>query len=84
MYNGSVIPPIKSNCRYQLQLHSRYQRLAKPTPMGFEPLRAEPNGFRVHPLGRSGTVSGELADVVMVSKRSSMSHGLHPLSPEGT
>ena len=27
------------------------------TPRGFEPLRAEPNGFRVHPLNRSGTVS---------------------------
>ena len=27
------------------------------TPRGFEPLRAEPNGFRVHPLSRSGTVS---------------------------
>ena len=25
--------------------------------MGFEPLRAEPNGFRVHLLGRSGTLS---------------------------
>ena len=31
------------------------------TPRGFEPLRAEPNGFRVHPLGRSGTVSGDVA-----------------------
>ena len=29
------------------------------TPRGFEPLRAEPNGFRVHPLGHSGTVSCE-------------------------
>ena len=27
------------------------------TPRGFEPLRAEPNGFRVHPLNRSDTVS---------------------------
>ena len=27
------------------------------TPRAFEPLRAEPNGFRVHPLDRSGTVS---------------------------
>ena len=27
------------------------------TPRGFEPLRAEPNGFRVHPLSRSDTVS---------------------------
>ena len=29
----------------------------KPTPRGFEPLRAEPNGFRVHLLNRSDTVS---------------------------
>ena len=29
------------------------------TPRGFEPLRAEPNGFRVHPLNRSGTVSAD-------------------------
>ena len=27
------------------------------TPRGFEPLRAEPNGFRVHLLSRSDTVS---------------------------
>ena len=27
------------------------------TPRGFEPLRAEPNGFRVHLLNRSDTVS---------------------------
>ena len=30
---------------------------AKATPRGFEPLRAEPNGFRVHLLNRSDTVS---------------------------
>ena len=29
------------------------------TPRGFEPLRAEPNGFRVHLLNRSDTVSLE-------------------------
>ena len=29
----------------------------KSTPRGFEPLRAEPNGFRVHLLSRSDTVS---------------------------
>ena len=28
-----------------------------PTARGFEPLLAEPNGFRVHLLGRSGTLS---------------------------
>ena len=30
---------------------------SKTTPRGFEPLRAEPNGFRVHLLSRSDTVS---------------------------
>ena len=29
----------------------------RATPRGFEPLRAEPNGFRVHLLNRSDTVS---------------------------
>ena len=29
----------------------------RATPRGFEPLRAEPNGFRVHLLSRSDTVS---------------------------
>jgi hypothetical protein len=28
-----------------------------PTPRGFEPLRAEPNGFLVHLLNHSDTVS---------------------------
>ena len=28
-----------------------------PTARGFEPLRAEPNGFRVHLLNRSDTLS---------------------------
>ena len=28
-----------------------------PTPKGFEPLRAEPNGFLVHLLNHSDTVS---------------------------
>ena len=31
--------------------------LEKATARGFEPLRAEPNGFRVHPLSRSDTLS---------------------------
>merc|ERR1711893_446106 len=34
-----------------------YKMHAKATPRGFEPLRAEPNGFRVHLLNRSDTVS---------------------------
>ena len=33
---------------------------ARATPRGFEPLRAEPNGFRVHLLSRSDTVSCRL------------------------
>ena len=36
-------------------LHSQRKQIA--TPRGFEPLRAEPNGFRVHLLNRSDTVS---------------------------
>ena len=32
-------------------------RESHTTPRGFEPLRAEPNGFRVHLLSRSDTVS---------------------------
>ena len=31
--------------------------LCKATARGFEPLRAEPNGFRVHLLSRSDTLS---------------------------
>ena len=33
------------------------ERSPESTPRGFEPLRAEPNGFRVHLLNRSDTVS---------------------------
>ena len=35
----------------------RRRRLTEATPRGFKPLRAEPNGFRVHLLNRSDTVS---------------------------
>ena len=34
---------------------------AQATPRGFEPLQAEPNGFRVHLLSRSDTVSDAFA-----------------------
>ena len=34
-----------------------YEDRQEATPRGFEPLRAEPNGFRVHLLSRSDTVS---------------------------
>jgi hypothetical protein len=33
----------------------------KATPRGFEPLRAEPNGFRVHPLSRMDSMSCDAA-----------------------
>ena len=35
---------------------------AKATPKGFEPLRAEPNGFLVHLLSHSDKVSGDDVD----------------------
>ena len=41
---------------WQCESESRYG--TQTTPRGFEPLRAEPNGFRVHLLSRSDTVSG--------------------------
>ena len=36
---------------------SRWRWMGKTTPKGFEPLRAEPNGFLVHHLNHSVTVS---------------------------
>ena len=36
----------------------------KSTPRGFEPLRAEPNGFLVHLLNHSDTVSTQHNDEV--------------------
>ena len=38
---------------------SRHLATLNSTAKGFEPLRAEPNGFRVHLLGRSDTLSWE-------------------------
>ena len=40
-----------------LGLYSYRPLRMQTTPRGFEPLRAEPNGFRVHLLSRSDTVS---------------------------
>ena len=37
--------------------HLWHRRCDLSTARGFEPLRAEPNGFRVHLLGRSDTLS---------------------------
>ena len=47
----------------------------KTTARGFEPLRAEPNGFQVHPLSRSGTVSSACWDDVHILCLCSCSHG---------
>ena len=45
--------------RPHLLFRHRWQHVNLPctTPRGFEPLRAEPNGFRVHLLNHSDTVS---------------------------
>ena len=42
---------------FPLHVGVRSALRGKATPRGFEPLRAEPNGFRVHLLNRSDTVS---------------------------
>ncbi len=52
-----VTLPYPHRHRYHVrQLPSRGGQ-TRSTPRGFEPLRAEPNGFRVHLLSRSDTVS---------------------------
>ena len=43
------------------------------TPRGFEPLRAEPNGFQVHLLNRSDTLSWVLAFGKQISLKESLS-----------
>jgi hypothetical protein len=52
---------------------ARYLLCAKPTARGFEPLRAEPNGFLVHHLNHSVTLScrrcGALACLVSTARR---------------
>jgi hypothetical protein len=42
---------------------------AKTTPRGFEPLRAEPNGFLVHLLNHSDTVSYVTCEKLTVETR---------------
>ena len=54
------------------------------TARGFEPLRAEPNGFRVHPLGSSGTVSRKHTAMVIVSIAQRHEPRASTPSPEGT
>ena len=44
------------------------QRQGKSTARGFEPLRAEPNGFRVHVLNRSDTLSLSKGDQLAASR----------------
>ena len=41
---------------------------AKTTPRGFEPLRAEPNGFRVHLLNHSDTLSVPMPHICISAK----------------
>ena len=40
----------------------KYNHIQKPTARGFEPLRAEPNGFLVHHLNHSVTLSAMIWD----------------------
>ena len=53
------VPPGRSkfNQTHSYIYKNTYHTIFKATPRGFEPLRAEPNGFRVHLLNRSDTVS---------------------------
>ena len=57
-----------------------------PTPKGFEPLRAEPNGFRVHLLNRSDTLSWLVVDhACLESKHKDSSHEVERLpAPEAS
>ena len=59
---SSPIPPAVSAIKRQSVTMPQMLRLSvypewQSTPRGFEPLRAEPNGFRIHLLSRSDTVS---------------------------
>ena len=47
----------------QQQVHIKRARMRKTTARGFEPLRAEPNGFLVHHLNHSVTLSVASAEV---------------------
>ena len=48
-------------------LNGYTNKSCETTPRGFEPLRAEPNGFRVHFLNRSDTLS--LCQVALIQHR---------------
>ena len=50
---------------------------AQATARGFEPLRAEPNGFRVHHLNHSVTLSCQRCVQSCINKNYSVSHASH-------
>ena len=64
----------KGICIRQTVMQQLYQ---KATARGFEPLRAEPNGFRVHLLNRSDTLSvaGNLIIIIVSGVASRMKAG---------
>ena len=58
-HNSSSTSSVQATLRVRLPA-AIFRSCSPPgqsTPRGFEPLRAEPNGFRVHLLSRSDTVS---------------------------
>ena len=61
----------------------RLRATPPPTARGFEPLRAEPNGFRVHLLGRSDTLSMVHAKAMNTEayRKSLRPRGCLPLAP---
>ncbi len=71
----SAARPLMLRTRVRSGLASHALRIAaavsgvKATPRGFEPLRAEPNGFRAHLLNRSDTVSLRLARFAWYRRR---------------
>ena len=54
---GNCLPLSIASQRIVRQTHCSHPEGLRSTPRGFEPLRAEPNGFRVHLLNRSDTMS---------------------------
>ena len=54
---ASPLPVGRRGRKYPMPGHWGEATETNATPRGFEPLRAEPNGFRAHLLSRSDTVS---------------------------
>ena len=85
-------PPARSSIHHcclgsRLQLgEERTKRCREATARGFEPLRAEPNGFRVHLLNRSDTLSWLVVDhACLGSKHKDSSHEVERLpAPEAS